>query len=222
MGRVRVSDDDGTETRHSDAWEGTVTLDLRDPRAAELVVSADAPFDPADVTVRTGDPRTTRPAEASWRRWLLWVPTALSLAAIGLHATGALAGVALRSQAFFALAAVVFFTASRGTVLLFRDARAMTDALAETGADWSPNPWLYVLGGTVPVAVVLVELLGGAPASNPAVFLASVTVVATLVSSTVAGPVYLTQRYRHVGLGPTFSVPRVDASGKQEQEYHSN
>ncbi|MFC7139698.1 hypothetical protein ACFQMA_07575 [Halosimplex aquaticum] len=130
----------------------------------------------------------------------LLAPTALAIvyglvvlvAGGGVFATGQPlpgAGVA------FGLLGALFAVAAHGTLRLYDDARTV----ARAAGDWRPNPWLYVANA----ALLLVGLqavrfaVAGQPVSAPVPTYAGTLVVALPLSSLVAGPVYVAQRYRH-------------------------
>lgn len=88
-----------------------------------------------------------------------------------------------------------FLVGLAGTLWLFEDAQR----LAETAADWQPNPWAYVLGGGLVLElVVAAPVLRGDLTSGIVSYLAGGFVLATLLSSVVAGPVYLLVRRREL------------------------
>ncbi|WP_436926928.1 hypothetical protein [Halosimplex amylolyticum] len=95
----------------------------------------------------------------------------------------------------FGLLGVLFAVAAHGTIRLYDDARRV----ARSAAEWRPNPWLYVANA----ALLLVGLqaarfaVAGQSVSAPVPTYAGALVVALPLSSLVAGPVYVAQRYRH-------------------------
>lgn len=85
-----------------------------------------------------------------------------------------------------------FLVCLGGTVRLYDD----TIALRQADADWQPNPWHYLVGG----GLVLMTYRGAQltllerSVSNMVPYLAGSFVVALVLSSLVAGPVYLVVR----------------------------
>jgi len=86
-----------------------------------------------------------------------------------------------------------FLVGLAGTLWLFHDAEQRADA----GADWQPNPWLYVLGGACVLELYyLVPVLRGAVDPPVVPYLTGGFVVAVFLSAVVSGPVYLLARRR--------------------------
>lgn len=85
------------------------------------------------------------------------------------------------------------------TARLYDDARR----IAERSADWTPNPWSYVLGGAA--ALVLLRVLElvvlESTVQRPALYLAGNALVALALASVVAGPAYALRRERHFRSG---------------------
>lgn len=95
-----------------------------------------------------------------------------------------------------ALLTAFFGVCLAGTLRLYDDAVA----LRRVEADWQPNPWHYVLGGALVLTgyrALRITVLGGT-ATRPALYLAGSFVVATVLSSLVAGPLYLFLRRRRL------------------------
>lgn len=97
----------------------------------------------------------------------------------------------------FAVLVPFFILCVAGTLALFRDAARLRTA----GADWSPNPWHYV----VPSALLLVAFHAylvvrrTGRIDGPVGFLVGSLVVALATSSILAGPAYLFRRRRRLG-----------------------
>lgn len=85
-----------------------------------------------------------------------------------------------------------FLVCLGGTVRLYDDAIALRQA----DADWQPNPWHYLVGGGLVLMTYRVAQLTlfGRSVSNLVPYLAGSFIVALVLSSLVAGPVYLVVR----------------------------
>lgn len=152
-----------------------------------------------DVGGRGDDTRTSR--EGADHVWLAVVPFVATLLGVvvgavfgfGVYATAGAGGVTLLP---YVVLVPYFFAGLAGTLWLFEDAAR----LAAAGADWQPNPWPYVLGGALVLeAVVAAPVLADGVTGPVVPALAGGFVVAALLSSVVAGPVYLLARHRALG-----------------------
>jgi len=146
------------------------------------------------------DPGATRTGAA--HAWLAVVPFVATLLGVlvgavfgfGVFATATADGGAVLLP--YVVLVPYFLAGLAGTLWLFADA----GRLAAAAAAWQPNPWPYVLGGAVVLETVVAApaLVGGV--TGPVVpALAGGFVVAALLSSVVAGPVYLLARHRALG-----------------------
>lgn len=152
-----------------------------------------------DVGGRGDDPHAADDGAASaWLAVLPFVATLLGVTVgavfgFGVFATADAGGVTLLP---YVVLVPYFFAGLAGTLWLFEDA----GRLAAADADWQPNPWPYVLGGAVVLeAVIAAPVLAGGVTGSVVPALAGGFVVAALLSSVVAGPVYLLAR--HCALG---------------------
>lgn len=95
----------------------------------------------------------------------------------------------------FGLLGVLFLASAWGTIRLYDDARRVADA----DPTWRPNPWSYVLFGTLALLVLRAVQLAvdGRPLADPVPVFAGTAVVSAAMSALVAGPLYLLQRLRH-------------------------
>ena len=152
-----------------------------------------------DVGGRGDDPHASADGAAhAWLAVLPFVATLLGLAVgavfgFGVYATAGAGGVTLLP---YAVLVPYFIAGLAGTLWLFEDA----SRLAAADADWQPNPWPYVLGGGLVLeAAVAAPVLADGVTGSVVPALAGGFVVAALLSSVVAGPVYLLARHRALG-----------------------
>jgi hypothetical protein len=152
-----------------------------------------------DVGGRGDDPGASRDGAAhAWLAVLPFVATLLGVAVgavfgFGVYATAGAGGVTLLP---FVVLVPYFLVGLAGTIWLFEDA----SRLAAADANWQPNPWPYVLGGAVVLeAVVAAPVLLDGVTESVVAALAGGFVVAAVLSSVVAGPVYLLARHRALG-----------------------
>ncbi|WP_336035022.1 hypothetical protein [Halobacterium yunchengense] len=179
-------------------------------------VAADAPASDRDVAVSTPDARDGTELAADvdesgggpglrWAAdetaWLLAVPFAATVAGalvgavfgFGVFDTGTPGDVRLLP---YVVIVPYFLTALAGTLWLVDDANRLADA----DADWQPNPWLYVAAGALVVeAGFAVPVLAGDVTTGVVQYLAGALALAGVLSSVVAGPVYLLARRRNLG-----------------------
>lgn len=152
-----------------------------------------------EVGGRGDDPHA--PSDGAAHAWLAVLPfvaTLLGLAAGAVFGFGVYATADGGSAALLPYVVLVpyFLAGLAGTLWLFEDARR----LAAAAAAWQPNPWPYVLGGALVLeAVVAAPALSGGVTGSVVPALAGGFVVAALLSSVVAGPVYLLARHRALG-----------------------
>ena len=184
--RAAAAADASTSDReHAVTSAGSTTRTDRD-QAPEVGGRGDDPHASPD-----GAPNT-------WLAVLPFVATLLGLAVgavfgFGVYAT---AGTGRAALLPYVVLVPYFLAGVAGTLWLFADARR----LAAADADWQPSPWPYVLGGALVLetAVAAPALADGV--TGPVVpALAGGFVVAALLSSVVAGPVYLLARRRALG-----------------------
>lgn len=175
----------------------TATEDRTDDATGETTAET---TDTGDGTTGRGDrPESDPPALDRW--WLLVAPP---VCAVGLSAVSWLVdpnplrtGTSASGLVAFAVLLPFFLLCVGGTLTLIRDAAD----LGAAEADWSPNPWQYV----VPSAAALTALhwyrtVGNAGRIEGAVvFLVGSLVVTLVASSILAGPTYLFQRRRLLG-----------------------
>lgn len=152
-----------------------------------------------DVGGRGDDPRTSD--EGAAHGWLAVLPFAATLLGVAVGAVFgfgvfATAGAGGLTPLPYVVLVPYFFAGLAGTLWLFEDA----GRLAAADADWQPNPWPYVLGGGLVLeAVVAVPVLADGVTGPVVPALVGGFVVAALLSSVVAGPVYLLARHRALG-----------------------
>jgi hypothetical protein len=135
------------------------------------------------------------------RRWVLVAPLAgaivLSAASWLFDPNPLRTGTSTSGLLAFAVLVPFFLLCVAGTLAVIRDAARLRAA----GAEWSPNPWHYV----VPSAVVLTAIhtfpaVRSAGGTGELVgFLAGSLVVALAAASILAGPAYLLRRRRRLG-----------------------
>ena len=210
MGTVTIDDDGSTRRYELRRLDGDHRVDVTWPSGATATAApARAVTDGGRATsaAEVGRTDTDREygrgpgASRNSRDEFAW----LAVAPFVLTVVGIAAGLLFGFQTFdtgtaenatllpYVVLVPYFLVGLAGTLWLVRDAQQLADA----GADWQPNPWLYVLGG----ACVL-ELYYLAPAVHgdvepPVVpYLAGGFVLATLLSAVAAGPVYLFARRR--------------------------
>jgi len=152
-----------------------------------------------DVGGPGDDPRASGDGAAhAWLAVLPFAATLLGVAAgavfgFGVYATADAGGLSLLP---YAVLVPYFLAGVAGTLWLFEDA----SRLAAADADWQPDPWPYVLGGALALeAVVAAPVLVDGVTGSVVPALAGGFVVAALLSSVVAGPVYLLARRRALG-----------------------
>ncbi|MFB6072191.1 MAG: hypothetical protein ABEJ88_04395 [Halobacterium sp.] len=219
MGTVTIHDDVRTRQYRLRRLDGDHRVRVRWPsQAAPPGDGAPPPTstDAASTDGRTADSRTTDGPTTARRRghgpgapgdtddaatWLAVAPFALTVVGLlvgavygfGVFDTGTSGRVELLP---YAALVPYFLTALAGTLWLFRDA----DRLARADAAWQPNPSLYVLGGaSVLELYYLAPVLAGDVAVRVVPYLAGGFVLAALLSSVVAGPVYVLLRRRNLG-----------------------
>lgn len=217
MGRLEIHDDSGVKRYRLRGLDGEHRLQVRWPsRQPALAAGTPATSDgDGPVPSQGGTTTAARSAgggeqhdrgqtgrgatdEYAWVAVLPFVATLVGLVVgavlgFGVFDTGSPGNANLLPYVFL----VPYFLAGlAGTLWLFRDARQ----LAAANADWQPNPWLFVLGGAAILElVVAVPVLRGELTSGVVPYLAGGFVLAGVLSSVVAGPVYLLLRRRYVG-----------------------
>lgn len=197
MGTNTTRDDDGSNarTRSSDP------LAARAHGTAGTTGGTDGVGDHGERegAGRDADPRS--PDDTARFAWLAVLPAVATLAGIGV-------GLVVGFDVFdtttpgpsrlyaYALLVPYFLLGVAGTRWLVEDATR----LAAAGAAWQPNPWYYVLGGGLVLELyyLLPVLAGSGPATADAAYLVGGFVVSLLLSSVVAGPVYVLQRRRRL------------------------
>ncbi|MXR21925.1 hypothetical protein [Halobacterium bonnevillei] len=88
-----------------------------------------------------------------------------------------------------------FLAGLAGTLWLVEDAAS----LADSDADWQPNPWLYVVSGALVLEIVVaLPVLRGEITTGIVPYLAGGLVLAGVLSSVVTGPIYFVRRRRNL------------------------
>jgi uncharacterized membrane protein len=153
-----------------------------------------------------GTPDSTGPADSDSlsldHRWVLIAPLggAVVLSAVSwvFDPNPLRTGTAPAGLLAFAALLPFFLVCVAGTLTVLRDAAR----LRATEANWSPNPWHYVVPSALALAGMhalrTVRRAGGI--EEWAGFLAGTLVVALVASSILAGPVYLLQRRRRLAV----------------------
>jgi hypothetical protein len=217
MGRLEIHDDSGVRRYRLASLDGEHRLRVRWPsRQAALAAGTPAASDDGPVASsehsassrarsasgdeqhdRGSNDRRGRTDEYAWLAVLPFVATLVGLVVgavlgFGVFDTGSPGNVNLLPY----VALVPYFLLGlAGTLWVFRDARR----LAAASADWQPNPWVFVLGGaTVLELVVALPVLRGELTSGLVPYLAGGYVLAGVLSSVVAGPIYVLLRRRYV------------------------
>jgi len=196
MGRIQIRDDSREWEITTADWEGVIELQLDDD--VEVVVSDDAPYTPDDVEITERQMPSPDSLFGAGPQWLLYAPTLLGLLALGLDELPILAPLSA-SISWAVLVGIYwafFLVAVVGTLVLYNDALDRGD-----GADWTANPWGYILGGGLGVAAIHTAVTGvpGGSMASTLTTLAGVVIVGCAVSSAVAGPIYLLVRRRTAG-----------------------
>lgn len=199
MGSITITNGLDVEEHSSAALDGRITIDLDDGGHVRFVVAADGAVDETAVDGSTVVSRPAPPTLDKW--WLLVAPLAgaLVLAPVQILAPELLrTGPSASGLVAFALLVPFFLLCVAGTILIYRDAVALRAA----GADWTPNPWLYfVPSALAPTLARAYPLLERVESVDGVVgFAVGTFVVALVASSLLAGPVYLYNRDRHVGV----------------------
>lgn len=219
MGRVNIHDDSGVRRFRLAGLDGEYSLQIRWPsRASALAAGTSTAADSDGPVAAAGGTGGSRASDASDAErhgsgsdasdepsddyaWLAVVPFVATL--LGLL-VGAVFGFGVfdtgtpgdPNLAPYALLVPYFFAGLAGTLWLFRDAAE----LAAANAAWQPNPWAYVLGGALVLELlVALPVLRGAVTAGIVPYLFGGFVLAAVLSSVVAGPVYLLQRRRYLG-----------------------
>lgn len=194
------------------AWSESSANSATDPtrrRFAEIVddVLADAEREEAtaettaeESRVGRSDPDGPEPADLG-RSWVLLAPPVVGVVlwsiSVAVDPNPLRTGTSPAGLFAFAVLIPFFLVCVAGTVAIYRDAAR----LRATAADWSPNPWHYL----VPSAAALVVVRGSLVAQRAGRvegtvgFLVGTFVVALAASSILAGPAYLLQRHRRLG-----------------------
>lgn len=197
MGLIRVRDDDDDESQFLTRWNGTVEVEMTNS-GPRVLVSRDAPFEPADVEVTGVDAEHARNGyDTPW--WLLVVPTVLTALAVAVGLTGAFdrLPLAYENAATLGVYGLAYLFALAGTIFLYNDAAHLQTA----NAGWQPNPWHYVAAGAAVLTALFVVLVGvPAGPERAGRVLAGVLLASGAASSAVVGPVYLFLRRRAIGL----------------------
>jgi hypothetical protein len=172
--------------------------------AVEDPTTAESPTQVADATdaetAERGGPSGSE-SLALDRWWVLVAPLAgavvLSAASWLFDPNPLRTGTSPSGLLAFAVLIPYFLLCTAGTLTVIRDATR----LREAGADWSPNPWRYVVPSAVALAVIRAfSVVRGVERIEESVgFLAGSLVVALVASSILAGPAYLLQRRRRLG-----------------------
>lgn len=221
MGRLEIHDDSGVRRYRLAGLDGEHRLQVRWPsRQPALAAGTPAASNDRPATSQTGTSSRGRSASGdeghargggrhddaderpgSEYAWLALVPFLATLVGLVVGAvfgfdvfdTGSPGDVDLLP---YVVLVPYFLAGLAGTLWVFRDAGRLADA----NADWQPNPWLFVLGGAVVLELyVALPVLRGELTSGVVPYLAGGFVVAAVLSSVVAGPVYLLLRRRYVG-----------------------
>lgn len=218
MGRVNIHDDSGVRRFRLAGLDGEYSLRIRWPSQAPALAAGASTAADGDGRVAASDGTTSSGAasasdaerhdsgsdatdepsdEYAWLAALPLLATFVGLLVgfvfgFGVFDTGTPGNANL---APYALLVPYFFAGLAGTLWLFRDA----DRRSAADADWQPNPWIYVLGGAAVLELyVAVPVFRGELTDGVVSYLFGGFVLAAVLSSVVAGPVYLLQRHRHL------------------------
>lgn len=190
MGSVEIRDGSDRDRYASTRWEGRVVLDLDDIDHPRVVLTGQAPF--GDVEVERADcPPRDRPGRLD-HAWLLVAPAVVAAVAVAAALAGA--GGRASGPLRHVTVGVLFAVSLAGTLLLYDDANRVRRSVGE----WRPNPWTYLVGGGLVLLLSRLASVAGGRIENAPAFLAGSLVVAVVVSSVAAGPVYLYRRRRRV------------------------
>lgn len=207
-GTIRIVDTDDVYVTESEQLDGEVTIDITDGSASLVASATDGhggSFD-ADDGFEADRPVADSPAHplanASRYAALAALPAATTLVGIGVAAA---VGPAVWSVASSPLPEVAvrighvswFATGLAGSLWLWHDA----DERSEGGGPWSPDPVAYSVAGALVFALVGTGYFAaqGHPPARLARGVLGMLLVGLPMSSIVAGPVYLFERYRHLG-----------------------
>lgn len=219
MGRLEIHDDSGVKRYRLRGLDGEHRLQVRWP-SRQPALAAGTPAAPdGDGPVATsqgGAGAAARSASGGGQHdrgqagrrgptddhaWLAVLPFVATLVGLvvgavlgfGVFDTGSSGNANLLP---YVVLVPYFLAGLAGTLWLFRDAKR----LAAANADWQPNPWLFVLGGAAVLELlVALPVLRGELTSGVVPYLVGGFVLAGVLSSVVAGPVYLALRRRYVG-----------------------
>lgn len=201
---------DGSEPHRRDAFRTDDPLArLASPAPAGTVGGQSAGGASVETTDQPSDDADSGTTEHTRQyAWLALLPALATLAGLAVGAAfgfGVFDTATPGAQRAVAYAVLVpyFLLGVAGTLWLYEDATRLADA----DANWQPGPWRYVVGGGLALELyyLLPVLAGRGPDSGVVAYLAGGFVLALLLSSVVAGPVYLLQRRRHLddaGLTP--------------------
>jgi len=197
MGTGTIDEDESTRQDELRRLDGDHRVDVRWPSGAAAVeapqrVATDGGRTTAAPEVGRTDSEYERGTAANSDAheafaWLAIAPLALTV--VGL-AAGLLFGFQLFDTGTAGSATLLpyvvlvpyFLVGLAGTLWLFHDAEQRADA----GADWQPNPWLYVLGGACVLELYyLVPVLRGAVDPPVVPYLTGGFVVAVFLSAVV-------------------------------------
>jgi hypothetical protein len=217
MGTVRLHDASGVTRFEVSALDGVHRLDVRwpsettaraagastpgsDGATASHSARASDEADRSDDVTEPGDDSGARPGLSDRSAWLLVVPLAATLVGVavglvfgfGVFDTGTPGDATLLP---YVVLVPYFLAGLAGTLWLVEDAAS----LADSDADWQPNPWLYVVSGTLVLeTVVAVPVLRGEITTGIVPYLAGGLVLAGVLSSVVTGPIYFIRRRRNL------------------------
>lgn len=210
MGTVTIHDGNRTRRYELSGLHGDHSVDVTWPARAEAVesstravtdggrTSAAADVGRADADREFGRGPSARSESYDEFSWLAVAPFVLTVVGLvagllfgfGIFDTGTTGDATLLP---YAILVPYFLVGLAGTLWIYRDA----ERVADSNADWRPNPWLYVLGGACTLELYYLAPVVRGGVEPPVVpYLAGGFVLAVLLSAVVTGPVYLFVRRR--------------------------
>lgn len=135
--------------------------------------------------------------------WFVGVPMCLALG------RGLLTLVSVPGPINVGYDALLIAVAALATERLFSEAQRQS----ESRTDWTPNPWWYLVGGAIGVtALVLAGVADPATILERPTAVVGIFIVGLVCASTIAGPVFLLQLWRH----RDDSTEATDSSSKDD------